>query len=86
VCSSPLGVSEWKPDEITFWSQTPGRSFSERNNSPKSGSCAPDTSSQISELHNLAVINKNKRVGVRPLVLDVIRKDWAGKDKARVRQ
>jgi hypothetical protein len=32
------------------------------------------------------VINKNKKVGVRPMVLDVIRKDWAGKDKARVRQ
>ena len=62
-------------------SQAPAalRSFLERNNSPKSGSWAPDASAQTSELHDLAVIDK--KVGVRTLVLDVIRKDWE-----RVRQ
>lgn len=71
---SPLGVSEWKPDEITFCRKLRRRSFLERNNSPKSGSFAPDASAQTSELHDLAVIDK--KVGVRTLVLDVIRKDW----------
>ena len=62
-------------------SHAPERSFLflERNDPTKSGPRTPDASTQTSELHDLAVINE--KVGVRTLVLDVIRKDWVGQER-----
>jgi len=60
--------------EITFCRKLRRRSRLERNDPPKSRPCAPDASAQTGQLHDLAVINR--KVGMRTLVLDVIRKDF----------